>query len=82
MEKVHIKKFLIQSQQENFKLGDKITTNLYNIEDRVTIYGYTEKRNNITALEFRKTDGVWCYQVGHGSWWAETSLKLIKGDKS
>lgn len=58
----------------------KINPNLYNIGDHVTIYGYTEVHNEITALEFRKIEQDWHYQVGHGSWWAEDSLKLIKGD--
>ena len=58
-----------------------ITENLYDIGDYVTIYGYNRENNEITALEFRKTDKTWCYQVGHGSWWAESSLKLIKKRK-
>lgn len=52
-------------------------TNKFNIGDNVTIYNYTEKYNNITALEFREVDQTWCYQIGHASWWSETSLKLI-----
>jgi hypothetical protein len=54
-----------------------MNNNKFNIGDHVTIYGYTEEHNEITAMEFRKVDQVWCYQIGHGSWWAESSLKLI-----
>ena len=42
----------------------------------MTIYGYIEINNEITALEFRKTDGDWHYQVGNAHWWLESSLKL------
>ena len=43
--------------------------NKYNIGDHVSIYGYTEIHNEITAKEFRKIEQDWHYQVGHGSWW-------------
>lgn len=51
--------------------------NIFNIGDYVTIYSYTKRYNEITAMEFRKTDQKWYYQVGHGKWWRESSLKLI-----
>jgi len=51
--------------------------NKFNIGDNVKVYGYIEILNNITALEFREIDKIWCYQVAGGSWWAEQNLELI-----
>jgi len=68
---------IILQKEEHIKINT-LSKNKFNIGDHVVVYGFHVLHDQITALEFRKTDKVWCYQVGRGKWWEEGSLKLIK----